>query len=206
MLTTPKSVRRCKAGPLQALPGRPSSSACRDRRAPAATRGTAFRPSARLPYAALHVVESCLGWTSICAARRRRERRRNPSFRVCRCAPAGMTRERSFASVSQVSPTRSTPKLWCFSSLTEAEAGALVDGACGDQNALRPQRYRCVRRPRVRSGCIVRSARPSPSPRLFLTGSRAQLGDVVGRLDQKDRAGRFAADFRDPAMLARGIV
>jgi molybdenum cofactor biosynthesis protein B len=55
---------------------------------------------------------------SICAGRRRRERRRNQSFRVRRCAPRWNDEGESYSFISQVSPMRSTPKLRCFSSLT----------------------------------------------------------------------------------------
>ena len=106
---------------------------------------------------------------------------------------------------SQVSPTRSTPKLWCGSLPISAKPGALIDAARGDQDALGPQRDRCDSRPRARNGCIrSTSARPTPSPRAVgSTSSRRNLATSSRCPDQEDRADRLAVDLGDPAMLAR---
>jgi len=66
---------RATAGVANAL----SSSACRARPAPAATAGTAFwRPSSTTARGPAISSRSCRGWTSTCAGRRPRARRRSP--------------------------------------------------------------------------------------------------------------------------------
>ena len=74
--------RRSRAAPPPASPAPPSSSACRDRRAPAATAGTAFSPPSSITAPGRAISSrSCRGWTSICGGRRRRALRSRPSFR-----------------------------------------------------------------------------------------------------------------------------
>ena len=66
-----------------ALPVRPSSSACRDRRAPVATAGTAsWPPSSITAPGPVISSRSCRGSTSTCGGRRRRALRRRASCHV----------------------------------------------------------------------------------------------------------------------------
>src|SRR3954468_21436551 len=89
--------------------------------------------------------------------------------------------------------------------LHELEAGALVDAAGRDQDALRPQCHLAV----APIACALEAlldqcATDAEPPRALLHLQQAQLGDLVGSLDQKDRADRLATHFRDPAVLACG--
>src|ERR1700694_2130955 len=85
-----------------------------------------------------------------------------------------------------------------------AKSGTLINSARGDQDALGPERDRCIARLPGETDTLLGECAPDPKPsRLFLHQQQAQLRDLVGRLDQKDRADRLAADLRDPAVLAR---
>src|SRR5215212_2408994 len=70
--------RRSRAAPQRASRATRLSSACRDRRAPAAMAGTVSSPRSSItaPGPATSS-KSCPGWTSICGAPRQRERRRS---------------------------------------------------------------------------------------------------------------------------------
>src|SRR5690349_13657240 len=87
------------------------------------------------------------------------------------------------------------------------EAGAVVDVACRDQDALRPQRDRLVAALAREADALFGQRAPDAEPAGFLLHEQqSQFRDPVLALDQKDRAGRFAVHFGDPAMLARGII
>src|SRR5476651_677693 len=88
-----------------------------------------------------------------------------------------------------------------------AEAGALINSAGRDQDALGPQRDRRVTGVACETDALLgQRTSDAKSARLLLHQQQAQFGDLIGRLDQEDRTGGFAADFRDPAMLARSVV
>src|SRR5258708_2990843 len=86
------------------------------------------------------------------------------------------------------------------------ESGARVDAARGDQDALGPQRDRAVAAVFCEADALLdqRTADTEPA-RFFFHQQQAQFRDLVGSLDQEDRADRLAAHFGNPAVLAPGI-
>src|SRR4051794_6665640 len=91
--------------------------------------------------------------------------------------------------------------------LHELEACALIDATRGDQDALRPQRHLAVAPlARILDALLDQRAADTESPRFLFHLQQPQLGNLVRGLDQKDRADRLAAHFRNPAVLARGVI
>src|SRR5258705_10236238 len=91
--------------------------------------------------------------------------------------------------------------------LDAAKSGALINSARSDKDALGPERDRCITGLSCEMDALLGERAPDAKPsRLFLQQQQAQFRDLVGRLDQKHRADRLAADLRDPAVLARRVV
>src|SRR4051794_10266856 len=91
--------------------------------------------------------------------------------------------------------------------LDETKACALIDRASRREVALGPERHRLVAA-RLREADAFgdqRAADAEPAGALR-EDQQPQLRDLVGSLDDEDRADRLAADLGDPAMLARRIV
>src|SRR6266852_9587144 len=87
--------------------------------------------------------------------------------------------------------------------LDEAKSGALINSARGDQDALGPERDRCIAGLSCEMDALLGEGAPdAKSSRLFLHQQQPQFRGLVRRLDQKHRADRLAADLGDPAVLA----
>ena len=88
----------------------------------------------------------------------------------------------------------------------ELEPGLLIDLACGDQDALGPQRD-----PAIAAGFRERDAFGDQPMAQSLSASgrvdqqQPQLGDIVGVPDQKDRADLRSLDLGNPAALSRRV-
>ncbi|MGY4335545.1 hypothetical protein ACVWW3_000451 [Bradyrhizobium sp. LM2.9] len=54
--------------------------------------------------------------------------------------------------------------------------------------------------------CSTSARADAESPRFLLHLQQAQLRNLVRGLDQEDRADRLATHFRNPAVLARGVI
>src|SRR5258707_9442056 len=88
-----------------------------------------------------------------------------------------------------------------------SKAGALINSARGEQDALGPERDRCIARLSCEMEALLGERAPdAKASRLFLHQQQAQFRGLVGRLDQKHRADRLAADLGDPAVFARRVV
>src|SRR5437016_13241231 len=154
------ALQRCRAAPPPVSPAPPSSSACRDRPAPAAMLGTAFwQPNSITARGPAISSKSCRGWTSICGGRRRRARQPDPSFRD---APLGAGPESILTMVVMDSglalraprndkreSQRTLPgpadeidaKAVVRLLFDAAETFGLIDAARRDKDALGPQRH-----------------------------------------------------------------
>src|SRR5260370_40322986 len=87
-----------------------------------------------------------------------------------------------------------------------AKAGALINSARGEQDALGPERDRRIARLSCEMEALLGERAPDAKPsRLFLHQQQAQFRGLVGRLDQEHRADRLAADLGDPTLLAPSV-
>src|SRR5260370_8370442 len=88
-----------------------------------------------------------------------------------------------------------------------ANAGALINSARGEEDALGPEGGRYIARLSCEMEALLGECAPDAKPsRLFLHQQQAQFRGLVGRLDQEHRADRLAADLGDPAVLAHRVV
>src|SRR5450631_1546622 len=228
---TPRSARRrSRAAPPRGWRARRSSSACRDRRAPAATAGTAFLPPSSITARGPAILwRSCRAWTNICAARRRKGRR--PKFRHSGARPTGPRqarpderapgisrfRVRRFASPRNDEEKKSQlpfpgladqalPKTAVRLGGDLDETGILVDLAGGDQDALGPQRDFAIAAGLRESDAFGdQPFAQSTAATGRIDQQQPQLGDIVGVLDEKYRADRGAIEVGDPAAFPRRI-
>src|SRR2546430_17039878 len=83
--------------------------------------------------------------------------------------------------------------------LDTAKSGALINSARGEQDALGPERDRCIAGLSCEMDALLgeRAADAKPS-RLFLHQQQAQFRNLVRRLDQKHQADRLAAELPHP--------
>src|SRR5215212_6681943 len=182
--------RPSRAAPPPVSPAPPLSSACRDRRAPAATPGTAFSPLSSITgRSPVTLSRSCPGSMNICGGRRQRGRRPELQIKL-----PGLSNEMC-----------SETMMLLFTN--PAETCALVDAPRGDEDALCPEGDRLVAgRP-----CMVNALRgqsaPDPEPARFLFDEQqTQFRDLVGRLDQENGPDWFSIDLCDPAAFAQRVV
>src|SRR5260370_42456823 len=90
--------------------------------------------------------------------------------------------------------------------LDAAKSGALINSARGEEDALGPERDRCIAGlPCEMDALLGEGAPDAKSSRFFLHQQQAQFRGLVRRLDQKHRADRLAAERPDSAGV-RGKV
>src|SRR5258708_19724578 len=88
-----------------------------------------------------------------------------------------------------------------------AEAGALVDVAGGDEDALRPQRDLAIARLAGEADAFIdQPCADAEAARLGLDQQQAQLGLRPRLLDQEHRAEDLARLLGEPAALELGVV
>src|SRR5258706_15437832 len=92
--------------------------------------------------------------------------------------------------------------------LDAAKSGALINSARGEEDALGPERDRCIAGLSREMDALLGERAPDAKPsRLFLHQQQAQFRGLLRRLDQKHRADRLAAHVGNPAVLAgRGVL
>src|SRR6266404_3962433 len=204
----PKSApRQSRAAPPRVSRAPPLSSACRDRRAPAAMRGTgSSRRSLITGRGPATSSRSCRGSTSTCAARRPRAHRRSTSFRARRYAsPRNDAQQLQFQLPGLAEEIDA--KTMVLLLLDAAKSGALINSARGEEDALGPERDRCIAGLSCEMDALLGERAPDAKPsRLFLHQQQPQFRGLLRRLDQKHRADRLAADLGDPAVLTGRVV
>src|SRR3954452_19899677 len=104
-------------------------------------------------------------------------------------------------------PNQILPEAVMRLGLHEVEACTLIDAPRGDQDALRPQRHLAVAPLACALDALLdQRAADTESPRFFSPLKQPKCGTLVGAFDQKNGAARLAIHFRNPAVLARGVI